>query len=128
MPVSVPAERARAAVAGAGVLAALAGLAVLGPAGPVSAARPVVLDSVLCDNVGDEVVDTTDPSAAAGPAPGRRTPRRCWAVPPRAGAGVNVAVLDSGVSRQGGRVRVVEVRRSRAAARSRTRTARPSRP
>ncbi len=88
------------------VLAVLAGLAVLGPAGPVSAARPVVLDSVLCDNVGDEVVDTTDPSV---PLDRLRVPdaQALLGGTSRAGAGVNVAVLDSGVSRQGGRVRVV---------------------
>ncbi len=61
---------------------------------------------MLCDDVGEDVVATTDPSAPlerlriseahellGGPGP--------------AGAGVNVAVLDSGVSRQGSQVRVV---------------------
>ena len=56
-----------------------------------------------------------------------RTPRTLLGGPAGAGAGVNVAVLDSGVSRQGGGVDVTDGTSSRAAARSRTRTARPSR-
>ena len=64
------------------------------------------LDSVRCDDVGDEVVTITDLSApldrlriagAAGAGGGSA----------RAGAGVNVAVLDSGVSGQGDGVDVV---------------------
>jgi membrane-anchored mycosin MYCP len=70
------------------------------------AAPAATLDSVLCDNVGDEVVTTTDPSA---PLDRLRIAEAQDLVggPSRAGAGVNVAVLDSGVSRQGGGVRVV---------------------
>ena len=68
--------------------------------------RSRALDSVLCDDVGEEVVATTDPSA---PLDRLRIAEAQELVggPARAGAGVNVAVLDSGVSRQGGGVRVV---------------------
>jgi membrane-anchored mycosin MYCP len=73
---------------------------------PSYAAPSSARESVPCDDVGDEVVTTGDASApldrlhigAAHDLVGG---------PARAGAGVNVAVLDSGVSRQGGGVRVV---------------------
>ena len=74
---------------------------------PPSYGAPMrALDSVLCDDVGEEVVSTTDPSA---PLDRLRIAEAQDLVggPTRAGAGVNVAVLDSGVSRQGGGVRVV---------------------
>ena len=71
-----------------------------------SYAAPRALDSVLCDDVGEDVVATTDPSA---PLERLRIAEahELLGGPARAGAGVNVAVLDSGVSRQGGQVRVV---------------------
>jgi membrane-anchored mycosin MYCP len=73
---------------------------------PAYAAPVRALASVLCDDVGDEVVSTTDPSA---PLDRLRIAQAQELVggEARAGAGVNVAVLDSGVSRQGDGVDVV---------------------
>jgi membrane-anchored mycosin MYCP len=78
---------------------ALAGLVVLPPA-PASA-----LDSVLCQSVGDDVVSTTDPSVPLDLL-GIEDAQGVLGGPAGAGSGVNVAVLDSGVSRQGGSVDV----------------------
>ncbi len=89
---------------GAAALAAVA-LPALPPV-PAYAVPAGVLESVLCDDVGDEVVTTTDPSV---PLDRLRIAEAHALVggPARAGAGVNVAVLDSGVSREGGGVAVV---------------------
>ncbi len=86
------------------MLAAVALSAV--PPVPTYAAPAGALESVLCDDVGDEVVTTSDPSA---PLDRLRIAEAQALVggPARAGAGVNVAVLDSGVSREGGVVDVV---------------------
>ena len=73
---------------------------------PAHAAPTAVLDSVPCESVGDEVLTTTDPSAPLD----RLRIEEAQALvggPARAGAGVNIAVLDSGVSRQGGGIDVV---------------------
>ena len=87
-------------------LAAVVAATMLPPA-PSQAVASAALDSVLCDAVGEEVVTTSDPSA---PLERLRIPEahELLGGPARAGAGVNVAVLDSGVSRAGGRVRVVD--------------------
>ncbi len=76
------------------------------PAPPSYAAPSLALDSVLCDDVGEEVVATTDVSA---PLERLRISEahELLGGAARAGTGVNVAVLDSGVSRQGSQVRVV---------------------
>ena len=84
------------------LLAATSTLAVTSAyAGP-----PAALDSVLCDAVGDEVVTTTDPSAPLDRLHVAEA-QELVGGPSRAGAGINVAVLDSGVSREGGGLRVV---------------------
>ena len=69
-------------------------------------APAVALDSVLCESVGDDVVSTTDPSVPLDRL-GVEAAQGLLGGLSRAGAGVNVAVLDSGVSRQGGAVDVV---------------------
>ena len=76
------------------------------PAPAPYAAPAAALDSVLCDDVGEEVVSTTDPSAPLGRLRIAEA-QDLVGGPGRAGAGINVAVLDSGVSGQGGGVRVV---------------------
>jgi membrane-anchored mycosin MYCP len=81
-----------------------AGLLV-GPA-LVPLAPAAALDSVLCESVGDEVVSTTDPSLPLDRL-GIEDAQALLGGPVRAGSGVNVAVLDSGVSRRGGSVDVV---------------------
>jgi membrane-anchored mycosin MYCP len=80
----------------AGVVASV--LAVPSPAG--------ALDSVLCESVGDDVVTTSDPSLPLDRL-GIPDAQALVGGIARSGAGVNVAVLDSGVSRQGGGVPVV---------------------
>jgi membrane-anchored mycosin MYCP len=71
-----------------------------------AAARPAALDSVLCDSVGDEIVQTTDPSVPLDRLRIGEAQDLVGGVA-SAGSGVNVAVLDSGVSRQAGQIRVV---------------------
>jgi membrane-anchored mycosin MYCP len=86
------------------VLAAVAVCAL--PPSPAYTVPVRALDGVLCDDVGDEVVTTTDPSV---PLDRLRIAQAQELVggAARAGAGVNVAVLDSGVSRRGDGVDVV---------------------
>ncbi len=69
-------------------------------------APAAALDSVLCESVGDDVVSTTDPSLPLERL-GIGDAQLLLGGQARAGAGVNVAVLDSGVSRQGGAVDVI---------------------
>ncbi|MEO6512083.1 MAG: S8 family serine peptidase [Nocardioides sp.] len=76
---------------------AVAGLVVL-PVVPATA-----VDSVLCQNVGDDLVSTSDPSLSLDLI-GIQDAQDLLGGPAGAGAGVNVAVLDSGISRQGGGV------------------------
>ncbi len=80
---------------------ATAGLVMLAPV-PASA-----VDSVLCQSVGDDVVSTTDPSLSLELL-GIDDAQDLLGGPAGAGAGVNVAVLDSGVSREGGGVDVTD--------------------
>jgi len=82
--------------------AALALLAV-GLPGP-AVARPA-LDSVLCGDVAEDVVHTTDDSAPLGLL--RIKEAQALVKGDEPGTGVNVAVLDSGVSREGGQIPVV---------------------
>jgi membrane-anchored mycosin MYCP len=86
----------RLAVAAGFAAAALVALPVV----PATAA-----DSVLCQNVGDDVVSTSDPSVPLDLL-GIGDAQDLLGGPAGAGRGVNVAVLDSGVSRQGGGVDV----------------------
>jgi membrane-anchored mycosin MYCP len=79
-----------------------AALALLAMGLPAPAVARPALDSVLCGDVVDDVVQTTDVSTPLGLL--RIKEAQALA---KGGAGVNVAVLDSGVSRQGGLIPVV---------------------
>ena len=82
-----------------------AALALLAVGLPAPAVAGPAVDSVLCGDVAEDVVQTTDASTPLGLLRIKEAQALVKGAQP--GAGVNVAVLDSGISRQGGQIPVV---------------------